>query len=161
MLEWHHQLDGHEFEQALGVDYRQRSLASYSPWGCKVSDTTEQLKNSRGAGSSRQAIRFDYNNKSNEKACQRNHFQHGVRVGFLLQHIGWHRVTNEATQHAHTCVVLVPLSYLMEILFKVQIVKRTGGDKRNFLDFLPQLFFFLLFMYQACNEGNHLDENSC
>ena len=43
MLEWHHQLDGHEFEQALGVDYRQRSLASYSPWGCKVSDTTEQL----------------------------------------------------------------------------------------------------------------------
>ena len=32
----------HEFEQALGVDDGQGSLACYSPWG-KESDTTEQL----------------------------------------------------------------------------------------------------------------------
>ena len=39
MVGWHHQLDGHEFEQAPGVG--QRSLACCSWWGCKESDTTE------------------------------------------------------------------------------------------------------------------------
>ena len=37
---WHHQLDGHEFEQAPGIGDRQGSLACCSPWGCKESDTT-------------------------------------------------------------------------------------------------------------------------
>ena len=40
---WHHQLNGHEFEQALGVGEGQRSLACCGPWGHKESDTTEQL----------------------------------------------------------------------------------------------------------------------
>ena len=31
MVGWHHQLDGHEFEQALGV--RKGSLECCSPWG--------------------------------------------------------------------------------------------------------------------------------
>ena len=39
----HHQLDGHEFEQTLGVGDGQGSLACCSPWGRKESDTTEQL----------------------------------------------------------------------------------------------------------------------
>ena len=43
MVGWHHQCDGHEFEQALGVGDGQRSLAFCSPWGCKELDTTEQL----------------------------------------------------------------------------------------------------------------------
>ena len=43
IAEWHHRLDGHEFEQALGVGDRQGSLACCSPWGRKESDTTEQL----------------------------------------------------------------------------------------------------------------------
>ena len=30
---WQHQLDGHEFEQALGVGDGQGSLACCSPWG--------------------------------------------------------------------------------------------------------------------------------
>ena len=38
---WHHRLNGHEFKQALGVGDGQGSLACYSPWGCKKSDTTE------------------------------------------------------------------------------------------------------------------------
>ena len=29
---WHHRLDGHEFEQALGVGNGQGSLACRSPW---------------------------------------------------------------------------------------------------------------------------------
>ena len=44
MVGWHHQLDGHEFEQAPGVDDEQGSLACCSPWGCKESDMTEQPK---------------------------------------------------------------------------------------------------------------------
>ena len=38
---WHHLLDGHEFEQALGVGDGQGSLACWSLWGCKESDMTE------------------------------------------------------------------------------------------------------------------------
>ena len=37
MVGWHHRLDGHEFEQALGDTEGQGSLACYSPWGCKES----------------------------------------------------------------------------------------------------------------------------
>ena len=33
MAEWHHQLDGHEFEQAPGIGDGQESLACCSPWG--------------------------------------------------------------------------------------------------------------------------------
>ena len=43
MVRWHHWLDGHVFEQALGVGDGQGSLACCSPWGCKESDMTEQL----------------------------------------------------------------------------------------------------------------------
>ena len=43
MVGWHHWLDGHEFEQALGVGDGQGSLVCCSPWGRKESDTTEWL----------------------------------------------------------------------------------------------------------------------
>ena len=43
MVGWHHRLDGHEFEQALGVGDGQGGLACCSPWGCKDLDTTERL----------------------------------------------------------------------------------------------------------------------
>ena len=35
MAGWHHQLSGHEFEQAPGVGDGQGSLACYSPWGLR------------------------------------------------------------------------------------------------------------------------------
>ena len=43
MVEWHYLLDGHEFEQAPGVDEGQGSLVCCSPWGSQESDTTERL----------------------------------------------------------------------------------------------------------------------
>ena len=43
MVEWNHQLNAHEFEQSLGISDGQGSLACCSLWGCKESDTTEQL----------------------------------------------------------------------------------------------------------------------
>ena len=43
MVEWHHQLNGHEFEQAVGIGDVQGSLVCCSPCGCKGSDMTEQV----------------------------------------------------------------------------------------------------------------------
>ena len=42
MVGWHHQLDGHEFEQASVDGEGQGSLACCCPWGLKELDTTEQ-----------------------------------------------------------------------------------------------------------------------
>ena len=43
MAGWHHQLDGHWFEQALGVGDGQGSLECCSPWGFKELDLIERL----------------------------------------------------------------------------------------------------------------------
>ena len=43
MVGWHHRLNGHEFEQALGDGDGQESLASCSLWGHKELDPIEQL----------------------------------------------------------------------------------------------------------------------
>ena len=40
MVEWHHRLNGYEFEQALEDGDGQGSLVCCSPWGCKELDTT-------------------------------------------------------------------------------------------------------------------------
>ena len=43
MVGWHHQLDGHESEQALEDGEGQGSLGCCSPWGHKEPDMTELL----------------------------------------------------------------------------------------------------------------------
>ena len=50
MVGWHHQLNGHEFEQTPGDSEGQGSLVCCSPWGSKESDTTEWLNNNKMAG---------------------------------------------------------------------------------------------------------------
>ena len=47
MVGWHDQLDGHEFKQTLGDGEGQGSLVCCSPWGCKESDMTEQLRTNK------------------------------------------------------------------------------------------------------------------
>ena len=47
IVEWHHQLQGHEFEQTLGDSERQGNLVCHSSWGHKESDMTEQLNNNQ------------------------------------------------------------------------------------------------------------------
>ena len=42
MVGWHHQLNGHAFQQPLGDGEGQESLVCCSPWGHKESDMTEQ-----------------------------------------------------------------------------------------------------------------------
>ena len=41
MVGWHHQLNGHEFEQAPGDGESLGSMGCCSPWGHKESDMTE------------------------------------------------------------------------------------------------------------------------
>ena len=40
MVEWYHQLNGHEFGQTPGDGEEQGSLECYSPWDHKESDMT-------------------------------------------------------------------------------------------------------------------------
>ena len=47
MVGLHHQINGHEFEQAPGDGERQGNLACCSPWGRKELDMTEQLNNNK------------------------------------------------------------------------------------------------------------------
>ena len=54
MVGWHHQFNGHEFEQALGDGEGQGGLACHSPWDGKESDGTGQLSNSKNNFKSRQ-----------------------------------------------------------------------------------------------------------
>ena len=75
MVGWHHRLKGHEFEQVLGVGDGQWGLACYSPWGCKESDTTEQLnwfnEYSKVVGYTQISLAFLYtNNWKTEKLRQ-------------------------------------------------------------------------------------------
>ena len=41
MVGWHHPLNGHESEQALGGAEGQGSLVCCGPWGHEMLDTTE------------------------------------------------------------------------------------------------------------------------
>ena len=43
MVGWHHSLNEHEFEQAMGIGDGQGGLVCYNPWGFKQLDMTEQL----------------------------------------------------------------------------------------------------------------------
>ena len=53
MVGWHHQLNGHEFEQAPGVHDGQGSLVCCSPWGRKDLETIEQLNNKRAGAAAK------------------------------------------------------------------------------------------------------------
>ena len=51
MVGWHHQLNGHEFQQTPRDGEGQGSLACCSPWGRKELDTTERLNNNSNQNS--------------------------------------------------------------------------------------------------------------
>ena len=56
MIRWHHQLDGHEFEQTPDDGEGQRSLVCCSSWGHKESDTTQQLNQQQRSRSRPKAV---------------------------------------------------------------------------------------------------------
>ena len=56
MVGWHHQLNGHEFENALGDSEGQGSLECCSPWGHKELDTSEQLNTTNMVGPQKHSV---------------------------------------------------------------------------------------------------------
>ena len=50
MVGWHHQLNGHELEQAPGVGDGQGSLVCCSPRGHKEANTAKELNNCEVTG---------------------------------------------------------------------------------------------------------------
>ena len=50
MVRWHHQLNGHEFEQTPGDGGGQGSLACYSPWGYKELNMTKRQQQEPSLG---------------------------------------------------------------------------------------------------------------
>ena len=52
MVGWSRRFDGREFVQVPGVGGGQGSLTCCSPWGCKESDTPEQLNSTEFCPSS-------------------------------------------------------------------------------------------------------------
>jgi len=63
LVGWHHQLNGHEFEQALGNGGGQGSLACCSPWGHKELDMTESLSNNKDVFQDRHFLNFINHNQ--------------------------------------------------------------------------------------------------
>ena len=62
MVGWHHRLNGHEFEQTLGIGNGQGSLVWCSSWDCKESDTTKHVHRKR-SGSGRKESRSGWHPK--------------------------------------------------------------------------------------------------
>ena len=56
MVGWHHQLNGHEFENTLGDSEGQGSLECCSPWGHKELDTSEQLNTTNMVGPQKHSV---------------------------------------------------------------------------------------------------------
>ena len=106
MAGWHDKLNGHEFEQTLGVGDWQGSLACCSPWGCKELDMTEQLNwtelnwtESQGQrslagyspwGHKESDMTERLNNENNTPPPHPLH-THSRMKFFHLQHHGWTR----------------------------------------------------------------------
>ena len=66
MVRWHHWLNGHEFEQALGDGEVLGGLAFCSPWSRRKSDTTEWLNDYEAA-----LIMKNFSRVDKKSWCQR------------------------------------------------------------------------------------------
>ena len=76
MAGWQHQCNGHELGKISGDGEGQGGLVWCSPWGCKESDTTEQLDNSNDnnhTGSCRRKIQTQVE-KNHKTAATTNAF---------------------------------------------------------------------------------------
>ena len=71
MVRWHHQLNGHEFEQTPGDSEGQRCLECCSSWGHKQSDTTKWTKSNNDNSKDETTMIKDINGAHwwNQKIC--------------------------------------------------------------------------------------------
>ena len=91
MVGWHHWLNGHEFEQALGDGKGQGSLVCCSPWGHKESDTTEQLNWTEGKKRKRAERGKEVRKEGTQKITE---VSNNGRVEEIQGHCVWKRMNN-------------------------------------------------------------------
>ena len=90
MVGWHHQINGHGFEQAQGDGEGQGSLVCCSPCGCKELGTAELLKK---MGKTTSPFRYDLNQIPYDYTVEmRNRFK-GLDLTECLMNYGWWFVT--------------------------------------------------------------------
>ena len=71
MVGWHHQLNGHEFEQTLGDSEGQGSLVCCCSWGCKELDMTQPLTTIVQVKNGDESIRFSVEVVASFSLCPR------------------------------------------------------------------------------------------
>ena len=102
MVGWHHQLNGHEFEQAPGDGEGQGSLACCSPSGRKELDSTEGQNNSNSPNQQRRTEKSHEHRDEAEKAnaCQTAFSKLGIEVNFINLIKNFYHKTSKKLQSA-------------------------------------------------------------
>ena len=80
MVGWHHQLNGHKFEQTLGDSVGCGSLVFCSPWGHKVWDTTERLNNNNNKDKKELISKAERDSRTQKQIYG---YQRGNRGGYI------------------------------------------------------------------------------
>ena len=89
MAGWHHRLDGHEFERALGVGDGQGGLACCSPWGRRVGHDWVSKLNlcSVAEQSTTCTLLYFVQHPNRGKAAI---WWRTSRLRYIRTHVGWH-----------------------------------------------------------------------
>ena len=100
MVGWHHQLNGHEFEQAPGIGDGQGGLVCCSPWGRKESDMTEQLyfTNERNQRQHKQMERYSWFLSRKNQYCENDYM---TKCNLQIQRDPY-QITNDIFQRTRT-----------------------------------------------------------
>ena len=112
-----HQLDGHEFEQALGIGDGQGRMVCCSPWDCKESDTTEHLN-----------FRHNWAPELNWTALQ-IYLNHGRKCGyqiFKLRKGSWRKQVAMLMTRSSWAIAKAILGLLHFLNIVVSILPRTA-----------------------------------
>ena len=127
MVGWHHQLDGHEFEQASGVGDGQGGLVYCSSWGHKELDMTEQLNWAEWRKSNRNS---SYLNKYNRL------FLSTLKISWSLNY----RIVTE-------------ISMYTDVIFKITVTWRRGKEScivlQSFSSTLNGKWLMLITLWKA------------
>ena len=91
MIEWHHQLNGYEFEQTLEDSEGWRSLMYCGLWGHKELDMTWQLNKNNTVSSQRSEIHSDWIGLGHKSTSEPTTRAKGMNSAYWLGQLTWSR----------------------------------------------------------------------